>query len=175
MSFIEQDRTCSCTGEGTALVGTINQERRTEDVVCYEVCYVMYDVTLRRTCSLIMNHMVSYLPAIPGTRLWKDGAADCFSMYGNELPRVVLIRIRSARIRQLEHLRRRATADERPVAAHICWLAAGCSGPFIRCSLHSGFLCPGSHATAPVWRAVACSQAVSSWNEGCVTVRFLLL
>ncbi|GMN61295.1 hypothetical protein TIFTF001_030392 [Ficus carica] len=41
------------------------------------------------------NHsMVSYLPAIPDTRLWKDGAADCFSMYGNELPRVVLIRIR---------------------------------------------------------------------------------
>ncbi|GMN61358.1 hypothetical protein TIFTF001_030458 [Ficus carica] len=40
------------------------------------------------------NHsMVSYLPAIPDTRLWKDGAADCFSMYGNELPRVVLIRI----------------------------------------------------------------------------------
>ncbi|GMN25073.1 hypothetical protein TIFTF001_047699 [Ficus carica] len=41
------------------------------------------------------NHsMVSHLPAIPDTRLWKDGAADCFSMYGNELPRVVLIRIR---------------------------------------------------------------------------------
>ncbi|GMN27891.1 hypothetical protein TIFTF001_041095 [Ficus carica] len=40
------------------------------------------------------NHsMVSYLPAIPDTRLWKDGAADCFSMYGNELSRVVLIRI----------------------------------------------------------------------------------
>ncbi|GMN64651.1 hypothetical protein TIFTF001_033716 [Ficus carica] len=38
---------------------------------------------------------VSYLPAIPDTRLWKDGAADCFSMYGNELPRIVLIRIRS--------------------------------------------------------------------------------
>ncbi|GMN26287.1 hypothetical protein TIFTF001_047793 [Ficus carica] len=42
-----------------------------------------------RTC-----YRVSYLPAIPDTRLWKDGAADCFSMYGNELPRVVLIRIR---------------------------------------------------------------------------------
>ncbi|GMN22842.1 hypothetical protein TIFTF001_043582 [Ficus carica] len=41
-----------------------------------------------RTC-----YRVSYLPAIPDTRLWKDGAADCFSMYGNELPRVVLIRI----------------------------------------------------------------------------------
>ncbi|GMN27842.1 hypothetical protein TIFTF001_051615 [Ficus carica] len=46
----------SCTGKGTALVGTINQERRTEDVVCYEV---------------------SYLPAIPDMRLWKDGVADC--------------------------------------------------------------------------------------------------
>ncbi|GMN26787.1 hypothetical protein TIFTF001_040909 [Ficus carica] len=41
-----------------------------------------------RTC-----YRVSYLPAIPDTRLWKDGAADCFSMYGNELSRVVLIRI----------------------------------------------------------------------------------
>ncbi|GMN31429.1 hypothetical protein TIFTF001_048093 [Ficus carica] len=68
-----------------ALVGTINQERRTEDAVC--PCFML-------SYEIVCYDKVSYLPAIPDTRLWKDGAADCFSMYGNELPRVVLIRIR---------------------------------------------------------------------------------
>ncbi|GMN20118.1 hypothetical protein TIFTF001_050989 [Ficus carica] len=58
----------SCTGKGTALVGTINQEHRTEDAVC--PCFML-------SYEIVCYDKVSYLPAIPDTRLWKDGAADC--------------------------------------------------------------------------------------------------